>query len=98
MSMETDILSQNNRDKIKALTGRLDKLENVGAQSEDLKEAMKQILLIWDSMTLVAKSIAKSNDAIKNLSDTLAQLQYHHNELNKLVNGKKPRKKRKKAA
>ncbi len=97
MSMETDILSQNNRDKIKALTQRLDKLENVGAENEVVNESAKQIIKLWDSVTIIATALAEVKQNLKHLEKFFSNQQDQINDL-KPKKPKAKNKKRKKAA
>lgn len=58
MSMETDILSQKNRDNIKELTERISKLEIPSTEDMEFKQTPVQIKKLWQSVEMVAKEIA----------------------------------------
>jgi uncharacterized coiled-coil protein SlyX len=89
--METDILSQKNRDNIRDLTKRMRDLEEIPEQAANLQEINQQILKIWDSMSMIATSLAELKKNLKYLEKFFSTQQ---DQLNKLM--KKPKVKKKK--
>jgi len=75
MSMETDILSQRNRDKIKDLTKRIEHLEVPKPdESGVIQESSKQIIKIWDAITMVAEDLAEVKLTIVNIQKVMGGL------------------------